>query len=117
MGMKLDFEKIVKIVSRPYFEFVVGTQARLLYAFLTRIFLRLVVLEKEYMKRKNIEEKVFENMALGMHVPSSFMKTCVDFANFGHKTGDMHPYNQIFNHLVHQLFKIPLHILFFKTTN
>jgi len=48
VSMKVGVETFV---SQPYFKFVVGTQARLQYSFLTRIFLQLVVLEKNSMKQ------------------------------------------------------------------
>jgi len=61
--MKLGFGKIVKSVSQSYFEIVVGTQAWLLYSFLSQIFLQSVVLQKEYMKQNvgMIVDKMFEN--------------------------------------------------------
>jgi len=58
--MKLDFGNFMKIVSQSYCAFVVRTQTRLQYSFLTQIFLQLIILEKEDMKQnlENIVKKV-----------------------------------------------------------
>ena len=63
VGMKLGFGIIV---SQPYFEIVVKTQARLQYFFLTRIFLQLDILEKENMKWNlgKMVDKVVKNLIL-----------------------------------------------------
>ena len=56
IAVKKEYMKlgVGMIMSQAHFDIVVGTQAwllRLLYSFLTRIFLQYVVLEKEFRKQ------------------------------------------------------------------
>jgi len=76
VSMKVGLENFMKIGSQSYSAFVVGTPVGFQYSFLTRIFLQLVVLEKEDVKRnlENIVKKVLKIWFGGGVSPLDFLK-------------------------------------------
>jgi len=99
VGLSKTLENIVELGRPTCSEIATRPLASwLLYSFLTRIFLQMVILEKEHRRQGRemnivqivkIVDKVVENLTRERWIPIDYVKSWNYFENYGHKTGGM----------------------------